>query len=237
VLRVGTAGWQIPRGVRDRFPEAGSGLQRYAARFPMVEINATFYRAPRPATLARWAADTPAGFRFAVKAPRSITHDRKLLETDELVDQFLVQISLLGEKLGPVLIQLPPSLAFEAATARTFFAGLRSRFAGEAACEPRHPSWFEPEADGLLREHRVARVAADPARTPQAARPGGWGGFAYWRLHGSPRMYWSAYGPERVTALAEAVEDPAWVVFDNTASGAAAADALDLQERLGGSGA
>ena len=232
MIRIGTAGWQIPRAVRDRFPETGSTLQRYAARLPMVEINSTFYRAHRPATFARWVADTPPGFRFAVKAPRTITHERKLVEADELLTDFLSQISPLGDKLGPILVQLAPSLAFDLDVASRFFAILRAHFEGEVACEPRHPSWFEPDADRLLEDYRIARVAADPARVPAAAAPGGWRGFSYWRLHGSPRMYWSAYGPERIAAFAKAIADGAWTVFDNTTSGAAAEDALALQAFL-----
>ncbi len=237
MIRVGTAGWQVPRAVRDRFPEAGSTLQRYAGVFPAVEINATFYRPPRPATFERWAATTPSGFRFAVKAPRSVTHERKLVETDALIEAFLAQISVLGEKLGPVLVQLPPSLAFDAEVAGRFFGELRARFEGEVACEPRHPSWFETGADQTLAAVRVARAAADPACVPAAAEPGGWRGFEYHRLHGSPQMYRSFYGPERIGTLAARLGDPAWVFFDNTMTGAAAADAMALQAVVGGAGA
>ncbi|HTK34187.1 MAG TPA: DUF72 domain-containing protein [Caulobacteraceae bacterium] len=233
-VRVGTAGWQIPRAVRDAFPEAGSTLQRYAARFAGVEINSTFYRPHRPATFERWAADTPAAFRFAVKAPRTITHEKRLADASEPLAAFLDQIASLGPKLGPLLIQLPPSLAFDAAVAERFFAELRARFDGEVACEPRHRTWFEAAAEALLVGTKVARVAADPACVAEAAMPGGWTGFSYWRLHGSPRMYWSAYGAARITALAGAVAAPAWVVFDNTASGAATEDALALTQTMCG---
>ena len=106
---------------------------------------------------------------------------------------------------------------------------------GPVACEPRHPTWFEADAEALLRAHRIARVAADPARVPAAAEPGGWPALAYWRLHGSPQMYWSSYEPATLDALAarlaDAVSEP-WCVFDNTTSGAAAANALDLAGRL-----
>jgi uncharacterized protein YecE (DUF72 family) len=106
------------------------------------------------------------------------------------------------------------------------------------ACEPRHPTWFEPAADALLADWRVARVAADPARVPEAALPGGWGGLVYFRLHGSPVMYRSAYGPERLGAYADQLRAaggrPAWCIFDNTASSAATADALALGALLEG---
>ena len=232
-IRVGTAGWQIPRAVRERFPEQGSTLERYAARFPVAEINSTFYRSHRAQVLERWANAVPRGFRFAVKAPRTITHEKRLADASELLAAFLDQIAPLRDRLGPLLVQLPPSLAFDPAVAGRFFTNLRARFDGGAACEPRHPTWFEPDAERLLQDQRIARVAADPACVPTAAEPGGWRGFAYWRLHGSPRMYWSAYGPERIAALAERLTGPAWVVFDNTASGAAALDGLDLMAQLG----
>jgi len=133
-------------------------------------------------------------------------------------------------------VQLPPSLAFDAGTVTAFLAALRRSYDGPVACEPRHPSWFAAEADRLLSDHEVARVAADPAVVPQAAEPGGWGGLVYYRLHGSPQIYHSAYAAESLEALAsrlaeEATTAPSWCIFDNTAFGAATADALAV---LGG---
>jgi uncharacterized protein YecE (DUF72 family) len=235
-IRIGTAGWAIPRAVADRFPAQGSGLQRYAARFSCAEINSTFYRPHRPATWARWAETTPEGFRFAAKLPKAITHEARLVDCESALAVFVAEVRQLGEKLGPLLVQLPPSLAFDPAVAGAFLAELRRLFAGPVACEPRHASWFEAEADRLLVAHEVARVAADPARTPAAGEPGGWPGFAYWRLHGSPQMYWSSYDDPTLRALAQALKDSqaaeAWCVFDNTTSGAAAANALDLSPRV-----
>jgi uncharacterized protein YecE (DUF72 family) len=222
--------------VADRFPAEGTGLQRYAARFDAAEVNSTFYRSHRPGTLARWADAVPEHFRFAVKAPKAITHERRLVGAEALLARFLHETAELGPKRGPVLVQLPPSLTFDEAAARGFFRALRGLYEGPAACEPRHASWFDPEADSLLRELEVARVAADPAKVWAAAEPGGWSGLRYWRLHGSPRMYYSAYEPPYLDALARTLagsDVPAWCVFDNTTSGAAAANALDLRERLG----
>jgi uncharacterized protein YecE (DUF72 family) len=234
-IRIGTAGWQIPGLLRGQFPDTGSTLQRYAARFPGVEINSTFYRPHRPTTLERWAVDTPDGFRFAVKAPKVVTHEKRLEGAEEALAAFLDQMVPLRAKLGPILVQLPPSLSFDRAVAERFFADFRARFDGEIACEPRHASWFGDEAHALLVGMKVARVAADPALIPAAAAPGGWSGLQYWRLHGSPRMYWSAYGPERIADLAAAVRAPAWVMFDNTASGAATGDALALMQAISSS--
>lgn len=236
VVRIGTAGWATPRAVAGRFPIEGSGLQRYAAVFNAAEINTTFYRPHRPTTFVSWAASTPHDFRFAVKVPKAITHERRLVDCDELLGAFLQEIAGLGDRLGPVLVQLPPGLAFDPDTGKTFFAGLRACFGGAAVCEPRHATWFTQAAEALLRDHGVARVAADPARHPHAARPGGWAGLAYWRLHGSPRMYFSAYSEAALEALAAEIRasaaDEVWCIFDNTASGAAAADGLALQALL-----
>lgn len=235
--RVGCAGWSIPKEHADRFPEEGSHLARYARRFPAVEINSSFYRPHRPSTYARWAAETPDGFMFAVKVPKEITHLRRLVDVADPLDRFLDETASLGPKRGPLLVQLPPSLAFKADVAESFFTGLRAKFAGDVACEPRHRSWFTSEAERLITTHEVARVAADPAVVPQAAEPGGWDGLVYYRLHGSPEMYYSPYPAEALDALAAklaAAADVAttWCIFDNTALGAATADASTVLERL-----
>lgn len=236
-LFIGTAGWAIPRAVAERFPTEGAGLQRYAARFRAVEINSTFYRPHRAGTFERWSETTPPHFRFAVKAPRAITHEARLVDGGAALAAFVDQVATLGDKLGPLLVQLPPSLVFDPVVARDFFAAAASLWPGVVVCEPRHASWFEDAADDLLRTLRIARAAADPARHPRAATPGGWSGLAYWRLHGSPRMYYSAYDDDAIEALAgEIAASPAaeaWCMFDNTTSGAAAANALDLQARFG----
>jgi uncharacterized protein YecE (DUF72 family) len=195
VVRIGCAGWSIPRVKQSRFPETGSHLERYASVLPAVEINSSFYRPHRPATYARWAATVPAGFRFAVKLPKAITHLARLEGAIMMgaLDAFLEEVDGLGERLGPLLDQLPPSLRFDADVASGFFGALRARFEGSVVCEPRHPSWFTDEAHALLTGERIARVAADPAPVPAAAEPGGWSGLIYFRLHGSPKRYYSAY--------------------------------------------
>jgi uncharacterized protein YecE (DUF72 family) len=118
-----------------------------------------------------------------------------------------------------------------------FFADLRERTRIAVACEPRHVSWFTPEADALLVNFRVGRVAADPARVPAAAVPGGWRGLTYYRLHGSPRMYYSSYSGAMLAALAQQIavetqQRDVWCIFDNTTLGAATGNALALAEAL-----
>ena len=238
-MYIGTAGWGIPRHSAHRFESPGTHLQRYARQLRCAEINSSFHRPHGRATYAKWAASVPPAFRFAVKLPRTITHERKLLEAEGPFDQFLAQASGLSTKLGPLLVQLPPSLAFEPRIANQFFGAMRKQHEGAVVCEPRHPTWFSPEADALLIEHQVARAAADPARVRGADLPGGWDGLTYFRLHGSPRTYWSAYPPERVDALlgpaqAESRAQEVWCIFDNTASGAALEDACALLSRIRG---
>jgi len=235
VTRVGTAGWSIPKPVRDRFADAGPLLQRYAQRFSCVEINSTFYRPHRVTTYERWAQSVPDGFRFALKVPKAITHDRRLLGCEDLLDRFVGDTAALGDKRDVLLVQLPPSFAFDSAVVANFFDMFRARYPGLIACEPRHQSWFAVETEALLCSMRVARVAADPAIHAEAARPGGWRGLAYFRWHGSPRTYYSSYEDERLDAFAAAVERsdrPAWFIFDNTTLGAATQNALTFSERM-----
>lgn len=226
MIRIGTASWAIRKEHKGLFGEEGSHLARYAARLNAVEINSSFYRPHRPSTYARWRDETPKGFRFSVKMPRAVTHDARLKGGP--LEEFLNQCGALQEKLGCILIQLPPSLAFETGD---FFKRLRDLHDGAAALEPRHKSWFVPEVDALLRKHRIARVAADPAIGPFA--PGGDTGFEYWRLHGSPRIYYSDYGDAFLDALAKRIGADAWVIFDNTALGHAVENALALTRLAG----
>lgn len=241
-MYIGTAAWSIPRDVAAAFPGDGQHLERYARRLSCAEINSSFYRPHRVETYARWAGLTPAHFRFAVKLPRAITHGARLRAAREPLHAFLAQTAGLGDKLGVLLVQLPPSLAYEARVARTFFTLLRESWDGPVACEPRHPGWFEPSADRALAALRISRVAADPAHAAGAARPGGWlgpagdgaGALQYYRWHGSPRTYWSRYDEGWLAQQAARLADwPAsalrWVIFDNTAAGAATANALALQ--------
>lgn len=202
-----------------------------------MEINSAFYRPHARATYARWAAATPEGFRFSVKVPRLITHDLRLRRPRRPLERFLAEVGGLAGKRGPLLVQLPPSLEYDARVAARFFACLRANDQGPVVCEPRHPSWFTESADRLLRRHRVARVAADPGRAVGANAPGGWDGLAYFRWHGSPRMYWSRYGAADLEALTRMTQSlpPAtdiWVVFDNTATGSAIENASELQALL-----
>ena len=233
---VGTAGWTVPRAHAGALASEGSHLERYARTLSCTEINATFYRLPRRSTLLRWAETTPSSFRFAVKAPKAITHEKKLCGCGAELAEFFATLEPLAEKLGPALVQLPPKLAFEEGTAHEFFTTLREVHSGAVALEPRHASWFTAPVDQMLRSFEIARVMADPpAGSPAASQPGGWRGLRYYRLHGSPRKYWSAYEEAYLRDLAAQVvltNPETWVIFDNTAQGHALGNALQLQQIL-----
>jgi len=235
-IRIGCAGWTIPADAAADFPAGETHLQRYASRFTAVEINTTFNKAHRRKTYKSWAASVPAHFRFAVKLPKQVTHISRLADL-AAVGYFLPDVCSLGDKLGPLLMQLPPSLSFDASLVGRFLDYLRAHFAGSVVCEPRHASWFVPEADRLLASFRVARVAADPAPVPTNGHPGGWPGLVYYRLHGSPRIYYSPYSNSYLDTLALSLTEAArtaevWCIFDNTASGAAVGNALHLLDQL-----
>ena len=235
---IGCAGTSIPRDVADSFPGAGSHLERYARVLGCAEINSSFYRPHQPATYARWADSVPEAFRFSVKTPRSITHDAKLIEVDALIDRFHGEAGTLGEKLGCVLVQLPPKGAFDAQVAGAFFTAMKARFDCMLALEARHPSWFDAGATALLTQLAVTRVIADPAKGQPGAHVPTTEAI-YTRLHGSPRIYYSSYPPDYLAQLArdiathQAAGRQVWCIFDNTASGAATANALDVQLALG----
>jgi uncharacterized protein YecE (DUF72 family) len=233
---IGIAGWSIRKEHMPLFAEDGSHLQRYASRFGAVEINSSFYRSHQRKSYERWAASVPEAFRFAVKMPKWLTHERCLEDTGEALTRFLHEIGGLGRKLGCVLVQLPPGLPYDPRIVEQFFAAVRARYRGLLACEPRHPTWFTGAGDRRLDAHGVGRVAADPSCGTDGDQPGASARLAYFRLHGSPVMYQSSYSSEYLAALSGRLrrfaDRPVWCVFDNTARGAATINAIELENRL-----
>ncbi|MCE2563162.1 DUF72 domain-containing protein [Komagataeibacter sp. FNDCF1] len=235
-IRIGVAGWSIPSALVGRFPSAGTHLERYGARFLAVEVNSSFYRPHRRTTYMRWAESVPPEFRFSVKLPKAITHERRLVGCRTLIERFAEETSGLGNRRGPILVQLPPSFAYPGDIAEQFFHDLQAMITGPVVLEPRHASWFLPAVDQMLQSRRISRVAADPAVPLPAARPGGWSGLAYFRLHGSPRIYESPYGQETIEAHAQAIAmltargTDVWTIFDNTTHGAAPLNAFELAQ-------
>ncbi|MGZ8818446.1 MAG: DUF72 domain-containing protein [Mycobacterium sp.] len=236
-VRIGTAGWSIPRAAAFRFESAGTHLERYSRLLSCAEINSSFHRPHAASTYAKWRDTTPPDFRFAVKVPRTITHELKLQDAREPFVTFLAQTDGLAEKRGPMLVQLPPSLSFDPSVATRFLDVVRDVYDGPMVCEPRHATWFSAAVASLLDRYDISRVAADPPPVLEATVAAGSPRVAYFRLHGSPRTYWSRYSEKDIATLAATVGSlstaaEVWCVFDNTASGAAIENAWELRERL-----
>lgn len=233
-IYVGTAAWANPPAERERRADEHSHLEHYARQFNAVEINSSFHRPHKRTTYARWHDLTPTNFRFSVKVPRSVTHECALRHCRIGLQQFLTEVEGLGQKLRVILVQTPASLVFESRIVSRFFATITSISSSQIACEPRHPSWFTAKAEALLRRSGVTRVAADPATMPDALSPGGSDRLIYYRLHGSPKMYHSAYSVEFLAKLAVRMNisrsrsNEVWCVFDNTAQQAAWGNALHM---------
>lgn len=266
IVRVGISGWRYPRWRGDFYPKGlrqKDELAYAASKLASIELNGTFYSLQRPGCFRDWYAATPEGFVFAVKGGRFVTHMKKLRDVDTALANFFASGLLrLREKLGPVLWQLPERLPFDPARMEDFFATLPRDTAAAAALarrhgpqvegrawteveadvpirhalEPRHPTFFTPEAFDLLRRHDVALVLADTAgRWPYAEELTA--DFVYVRLHGAEQLYWSGYTADQLDGWAEKIR--AWrkkrdvyVYFDNDAQGRAPWDALALASRL-----
>ena len=159
---VGTSGYSYKTWKGSFYPERLSDkkmLPYYGERFRTVEINYTFRRIPTPSTVANWAAAVPDGFKFVMKAPEKITHTKRLDGVEDLMAELSAAVETLGERLGPILLQLPPYARKDAPRLRTF---LESRPAAlRAAFEFRHASWFDDEVFGILRDHDAALCIAD----------------------------------------------------------------------------
>jgi uncharacterized protein YecE (DUF72 family) len=238
IIRVGCAGWNIPPQTVTHFESEGTHLERYSRTFNCCEINSSFYRPHKYSTWERWAAAVPKDFHFSVKVPRTITHEVELKCEPEDLTAFLKQVSFMGQKLSVLLVQLPPRCIFDSVIAKRFFALLREGYVGDVVLEARHETWFDPKVDDLLKDFKIAGVAADPACVPAAGHPSGFRQVAYFRLHGSPRRYYSSYSGEFLKATASRMEDLAaggarvWCIFDNTAAGFATCNALQMNEEI-----
>jgi len=235
VLRIGTSGWQY----RDWRPERGGDdtgylypaglpqrlwLEHFAARFHTVEVNNAFYRLPERPTFEQWRERTPADFCFAVKMSRYLTHVKRLRDPAEPVARFLDRAAGLGDKLGPVLIQLPPTLRADLAaldeTLGQFPSGVR------VVVEPRHDSWFTDDCRRLLERHAAALCWAD--RKGRSLGPL-WttASFGYLRLHEGRARPWPRYGRRALASWVARLNDvpEAFVYFNNDPGGAAVIDA------------
>ncbi len=172
-----------------------------------------------------------------MKLPRQITHLSALSDLETL-HRFHESTLGLGEKLGVWLIQLPPRLEWEEKSVARFFEAVRRLYQGKLVCEPRHPSWFISEAESLMHTWQVTRVIAHPAVHPRGEQLLPWSDPVYYRLHGTPQRYISAYSSDFLLQLAAQVRSccgtkhQVWIIFNNTARGAALSNALEIQQML-----
>lgn len=203
-LYVGTSGYSYKEWKGSFYPEklpARQMLRYYGERFRSVEINNTFRVMPRAAMLEGWAGEVPDGFRFVLKAPQQITHHRRLKDVGDLVTQLLDVVGALTENQGPLLFQLPPNMKKDATRLREFLDLIPSQ--ARAAFEFRHPSWFDDEIFGLLRDRGAALCIADAAgdlEVPFVATAD-WG---YLRLRRPD------YGDAELKGWVERVRDQSW---------------------------
>jgi uncharacterized protein YecE (DUF72 family) len=245
-LYVGTSGWSYDW---DAFypPDlpAREHLRYFSRRFRTVEINYSFYHLPRPSTYESWAEQTPRGFVFSIKLSRFITHIKRLSGVKAELEKFLAGASSLGPKLGPILVQLPPSLKLDPSRLEAFFEEARAarEEAGlgrpiRLAVEFRHPSWFElpgmSRTLDILGDHKAAFVLAQSSRYPYADSEPVTSNFMYLRFHGPDRMFASQYGEEKLQRWARGVirwlDDglDVFAYFNNDVSGYAVSDAEAL---------
>jgi uncharacterized protein YecE (DUF72 family) len=231
VLVMGTSGWQYKdwRGEDRLYPPKlpqRLWLEKYAESFDTVEVNNAFYRLPERDTFAQWRARTPDDFVFAVKMSRYLTHIKRLREPAEPVARFLGRAEALGDKLGPVLLQLPPTLKIDVAaldeTLGLFPKGVK------VAVEPRHDSWWTDEVRELLRRHNAALSWADRKGRPVTPL---WvtADFGYLRMHEGRAQPWPRYGRTSLATWLDRLPGvPTYVFFNNDPGGAAVIDAAAM---------
>jgi uncharacterized protein YecE (DUF72 family) len=229
-ILLGTSGWQYKDWRGLLYPSGlaqNRWLTTYASGFGTVENNNAFYRLPAPELFERWRDMTPDGFVMAVKASRYLTHIKRLVDPEEPVERLMNSVRGLSGKIGPILLQLPPTLQAEPERLdrclRAFPTGVR------VAVEPRHISWWTDEIRDLLTEHRAALCWADRLGRPVAPlwRTTDWG---YVRFHEGAANPWPGYGDQAlrtwVGRIRDAWPDDAYVYFNNDPGGAAVRDAI-----------
>ncbi len=238
---VGTSGWSYRHWVGKFYPQGMRNdqfLSYYTQHFGCVELNASFYRLPKPAMVEGWVAKTPEHFRFAAKLSRLITHQKRLVDCREALVSYFEVMSKLTPRLGPILIQLPPSFRFDGAVVEPFLTVLRNEF-GEYtyALEARNDTWFTAEAQDLLRRYNIAWVIADSGgRFPKYE--GVTADFVYLRFHGPGALYASDYPDEQLAEYATKVARwlkaglAVWAFFNNDVGGYAVKNAMTLREMV-----
>lgn len=236
LYRIGTSGWHYDHW-KERFYPADlpkpQWLEFYSRHFATLEINSSFYHLPTENAFARWRDSSPAGFLFALKASRFITHIKKLVDCEEAVRTFLSRAAALGEKLGPLLYQLPPGMSRDAERLKAFTdllpPGLRCVF------EFRNDSWFDPDIYRILRERNIALCLYDMGSQPSPCEITA--DFSYVRFHGSAARR-GCYSDDELRAWADRLvrigtqTKAIYIYFNNDAQGFALSNARRLAELL-----
>lgn len=235
-VHIGTSGWSYKHWRVRFYPEGtvpGGYLRYYARHFSCTEINTSFYHLPRPDTVTHWADSVAKSFRFCPKISRYITHIKKLLDPEETLPKFFDLFEPVRKRLGPVLIQLPPSLAFDEDREKPFYEALKKYKGYRFALEPRHESWLSDRSLSLLEKYRIAFVIADsggrhPSGEFVTAR------HIYLRFHGRGGFD-KGYSDKALRKVARKIKDwregghAIWVFFNNDGNAWAVRNALTLQ--------
>lgn len=234
---IGTSGWHYDHWRCLFYPEKlakANWLKFYAAHFPTVELNNSFYRLPSENAFTTWYESSPAGFTFAVKVSRFITHIKRLKNVEEELDKFITRARILKEKMGPLLYQLPPNMHRNTEVLERFLANLPQEM--RHVIEFRHQSWLEAEVFDILHKYNTGFCVFDmPSITcPLMATAD----FAYIRFHGSTGLYFSCYSEEELVGWAKRLADLAadlkvvYIYFNNDAQAFAIKNAIALGEYL-----
>lgn len=232
---IGTSGWNYPHWKTIFYPEnipRTKWLEYYSERFDTVELNATFYRLPKEQTFKNWHKRTPQGFIYSVKISKFITHTKRLKECEDALLRFYSAIKHLKEKLGPILIQLPPGLKYEKPLFESFCSLLKSSY--KHTLEVRNKTWLCDEAFEIMKRHNISFCISDTAgRYPYHEEITA--DFIYIRLHGSKKLYTSEYTEKEITEWASKIKDwdmNTYVYFDNDFNAYAVKNAIQLKELL-----
>ena len=234
---IGTSGWHYDHWRYRFYPDKlakAKWLEFYASHFTTVELNSSFYRLPSEAAFTSWYESSPPNFIFAVKVSRFITHIKRLRDTEEAVEKFITRAKILGEKLGPLLYQLPPNMHRDDGVLEAFLSTLPQGM--KHVFEFRHQSWLEEEVFEILHQYNAGLCVSDmPSLSCPLLAPAD---FAYIRFHGSTGLYFSCYSDEELANWARKLADLAanlkgiYVYFNNDAEAFAIRNATTLRHYL-----
>ncbi|MBC5991992.1 DUF72 domain-containing protein [Pontibacter cellulosilyticus] len=237
-LYIGTSGWSY-RWQEVLYPadlKSADRLSYYATQFNATEINSSFYHFTMAKTIEKWLATTPSYFKFAPKLHQEITHKLKFTDIDEPLEKFMSRYLLMGERLGPVLVQIAGSFRYDRLVAEAFYRTLREKYTDTAfALEARHVSWFTEESLDLMREYDITAVMASAGKRFPGTEVSTTDTI-YLRLHGDEKMYTSSYSDEKLERYAFMIKDwledekQVWIFFNNTVLGNAVTDAQRLKQ-------